>query len=277
MHKASSILNSPIRRAALRFFLGEVYWGRKIGVQVATWSQFTANILSGLILLFIIRPLLIFMDTPVWNFLFNHHLMLFSWDNSIATFLVAVFVMDFTYYLMHRLMHASSFVWIFHSTHHSDDHVNVSTGLRLSFSGLTFILYFPIALFGFPKDIFWASITLVSLYPLWLHSRLIPKIPKLEWLIFTPSGHRVHHGFNDHYRNKNFGGLFTIFDRIFGTYQIENEAPVYFNSKISTDNIWKMQTQEAVFFWQLQKERWQKLHKKGEVKPSHSDKPDKVA
>ena len=107
--------------------------------------------------------------------------------------------------------------------------MNFTTAYRLHwFSGLiTPFFYLPAILLGLPAKFLVISIALNLAYQFFLHTRLIGKLPWIEGIMDTPSAHRVHHGINPHYIDKNFGGVFIFWDRLFGTYQEEVEEPVY--------------------------------------------------
>lgn len=137
---------------------------------------------------------------------------------------------DFAYYWFHRVSHEVRFFWNFHVVHHSSNQYNLSVAVRQSwFGGLAhWIFYVPIAFLGFP---FWAFATMHGLnlvYQFWIHTKLVGKLPLgLENVLNTPSHHRVHHGVNDEYLDKNYGGIFIIWDRMFGTFVGENAAVRY--------------------------------------------------
>jgi sterol desaturase/sphingolipid hydroxylase (fatty acid hydroxylase superfamily) len=141
-------------------------------------------------------------------------------------------VYEFIYYWNHRMRHSVRLFWLEHSVHHNVSHINYMTGLQASwmsfFTGawmIWSILYF----IGFhPVDIA-MMIWYGSFYRFLLHTELVPRLGWLEYVINTPSSHRVHHGINEIYKRKNYGSSLVIFDMIFGTYQTEmkNEVIVY--------------------------------------------------
>ncbi len=137
---------------------------------------------------------------------------------------------DFLYYWFHRISHESRFFWNFHVVHHSSNKYNLSVAVRQSwFSGVAhWIFYLPLALLGFPL---WAYLTMHGfnlLYQFWIHTELIDKLPKpIEYFFNTPSHHRVHHGVNLQYQDKNYSGVLMIWDRMFGTFEPEIEKVRY--------------------------------------------------
>lgn len=144
---------------------------------------------------------------------------------------VLVFIgVDFFYYWFHRSTHEISFLWGTHIVHHQSEEYNLSVALRQSaiqaFASNFF--YLPLAFAGFSPTSFLVMATFQTLYQFWIHTRTIGKLhPVLEYLFNTPSHHRVHHGVNPKYIDRNHGGTLIVFDRWFGTFQEEEETPVY--------------------------------------------------
>ncbi len=143
---------------------------------------------------------------------------------------ILLFVDDFAYYWFHRISHEIRFFWNFHVVHHSSNQYNLSVAVRQSwFSGIAhWIFYVPLALLGFPL---WAFATMHGfnlIYQFWIHTKQINKFPAfIEYIFNTPSHHRVHHGVNDDYLDKNYAGIFIIWDRLFGSFVEETEEPRY--------------------------------------------------
>ncbi len=137
----------------------------------------------------------------------------------------AVFLLvEFFYYWMHRYSHRVRLGWATHIVHHSPECYNLSIAYRLGFTGffsLLWVFYIPIAWLGFDPKIIAGMASINLLYQFWLHTELIPKLGPLELLLNTPSHHRVHHGSNPLYLDRNYGGTLIIFDRLFGTFQAE--------------------------------------------------------
>jgi len=144
--------------------------------------------------------------------------------------LILLFVDDFAYYWFHRISHEVRFFWNFHVVHHSSNQYNLSVAVRQSwFSGIAhWVFYLPVAFLGFPL---WAFVTMHGLnliYQFWIHTKVVRKLPAaLEYVLNTPSHHRVHHGVNDEYLDKNYAGIFIIWDRMFGTFVEESEDVRY--------------------------------------------------
>jgi sterol desaturase/sphingolipid hydroxylase (fatty acid hydroxylase superfamily) len=153
---------------------------------------------------------------------------------------ILLFVDDFAYYWFHRFSHEIRFFWNFHVVHHSSNQYNLSVAVRQSwFSGLThWIFYLPVALLGFPL---WAFVTMHGLnliYQFWIHTKLVGNLGFIEKILNTPSHHRVHHGVNDQYLDKNYAGIFIFWDKMFGTFVEETEEPRYGIIKPLTSYNW---------------------------------------
>ncbi len=147
-------------------------------------------------------------------------------ENGMTT-LAAVILTDFVYYFQHRFSHTNRYLWFFHEVHHSSRFFNLSTSFRLHWLGRAIapLFFAPLVLLGFAPEQVTLFFVLNLFYQFILHTQLIGKIPLLEGILNTPSAHRVHHSRNKEYLNKNFGGIFMIWDRLFGTYVAETVAP----------------------------------------------------
>ncbi|MDP3848557.1 MAG: sterol desaturase family protein [Pseudomonas sp.] len=160
------------------------------------------------------------------------HLALFEMSaEPLWVWLLAFVLYDFCYYWNHRLGHERNVLWAAHSVHHQSEDYNLSTALRQSSSGFIFgwIFYLPMALLGVPPLVFLSVAALNLLYQFWVHTRHIPKLGWFEWVFVTPSNHRAHHAQNAVYMDRNYGGVFILWDRLFGTFQEElDEQPVVF-------------------------------------------------
>lgn len=144
-----------------------------------------------------------------------------------ATTLVCVVLADLLYYWEHRFMHRVNLAWATHTVHHSSKHFNISVAYRFGPMDAVWPLFFSInlVLLGFNPFVVFFSEMAVQLYQTILHTEAIKKLPRpIEALFNTPSHHRVHHGVNRQYWDKNYGGIFIIWDRIFGTYEKEDET-----------------------------------------------------
>ncbi|PMY47184.1 MULTISPECIES: sterol desaturase family protein [Pseudomonas] len=160
------------------------------------------------------------------------HLGLFTLSVESAWVWVFAFVLyDFCYYWLHRMGHERNILWAAHSVHHQSEDYNLSTALRQTSTGflLSWIFYLPMAVLGVPLLVFVSVGALNLLYQFWVHTRHIPKLGWFEWFFVSPSNHRAHHAQNALYMDRNYGGVFIIWDRLFGTFQEEDDnEPVVF-------------------------------------------------
>jgi alkylglycerol monooxygenase len=148
---------------------------------------------------------------------------------SLAAWVLCFLGVDFLYYWFHRLSHEVNAFWAAHVVHHQSEDYNLAVALRQgAFQGwFSWFFYLPLALIGFPPLMFLTLSSLNTLYQFWIHTRTIGRLGPLEWVLNTPSNHRVHHGRNPRYIDRNHGGTLIVWDRLFGTYQEEQEEPVY--------------------------------------------------
>ncbi|MFJ2539814.1 sterol desaturase family protein [Pseudomonas sp. NPDC087614] len=151
--------------------------------------------------------------------------------DSVWVWVLAFVLYDFCYYWLHRMGHERNILWAAHSVHHQSEEYNLSTALRQTSTGflLSWIFYLPMAVFGVPLLVFVSVAALNLLYQFWVHTRHIPKLGWFEWFFVTPSNHRAHHAQNALYMDRNYGGVFILWDRLFGTFQEEDDnEPVIF-------------------------------------------------
>lgn len=151
-------------------------------------------------------------------------------DSGMAIWVFALLAYDFSYYWFHRVSHEVNLFWAAHVVHHQSEDYNLGTALRQSGSGLFgFIFYLPWLVIGIPPDIFFASGALNLVYQFWVHTQHVNRIGPLEYVLITPSNHRVHHAQNARYIDRNYGGILCVWDRLFGTFQdeLEQEPCIY--------------------------------------------------
>jgi len=153
----------------------------------------------------------------------------FKMPHNAWVFILTFITADFIYYWFHRVSHSWLPLWAFHMVHHSAMHMNLTAAYRLNwFAALISPLFFiPAAMLGMPADFIVISYGLNLVYQFFLHTEFVRNMGPLEGIIDTPSAHRVHHGSNLIYIDKNFGGVLIIWDKLFGTYQPETETVNY--------------------------------------------------
>ena len=167
------------------------------------------------------------------------------------TFVLLFFADDLSYYAFHRGHHRIRLFWATHVVHHSSTHFNLSTALRQDWSPFTGTLFWaPMALF-FPPWMIFLAISWSLLYQFTLHTEAIDKYPRpIEWFWNTPSHHRVHHGSQEQYLDKNYAGILIIWDRMFGTFEPEGERVRYGLTKnIETHNPVRVAFHEYIALW----------------------------
>lgn len=167
-----------------------------------------------------------------WLFTFGFYLIAFEHlriitlpRNELWVWLLALVVYDFCYYWAHRFGHEINLLWAAHQVHHSSEYFNLTTALRQTATGAftAWPFYVLMAVMGIPPYVF-AIVALIDLlYQYWVHTELVPKLGVLERILVTPSNHRVHHGQNDYCIDRNYGGIFIVWDRLFGTFAEERD------------------------------------------------------
>lgn len=173
----------------------------------------------------------IFMKTALffgYTYIFEHW-RLFDLPKTLWIWLLLFLAVDFFYYWFHRMSHQINLLWAAHIVHHQSEEYNLTVALRQSwFQGwFSWVFYLPLAFVGFDPLMFLTLSAFNTLYQFWIHTRTIKSMGPLEWILNTPSHHRVHHGSNPKYIDKNHAGTLIIWDRIFGTFQKEEEDVYY--------------------------------------------------
>ncbi len=137
---------------------------------------------------------------------------------------VAFVAYDFCYYWFHRLSHERRIFWAAHVAHHQSEEYNLTTALRQTSTGflIGWLFYVPCFMLGMPADVFVTVASANLIYQFWVHTRFVNTLGPLEYVLVTPMNHRVHHARNPEYIDKNYGGFFILWDRLFGTYRAED-------------------------------------------------------
>ena len=190
---------------------------------IASLSSGTTNLLKdilGLTVIIISYPFLL------------SKLSFFDFENTLWVYIIAFICIDFSSYWNHRLNHKINIFWNQHVIHHSSEEFNLACALRQSISnflGYGALFLVPAAIFGIQHEVIGLLLPLHLFGQFWYHTRHIGKLGILEYIIVTPSQHRVHHAINPVYIDKNLGAIFCVWDRWFGTFQeeLDDEPPVY--------------------------------------------------
>ncbi len=157
----------------------------------------------------------------------------FRVEISITSFVLLYIAVDFLFYTYHRTSHRVRLFWATHCVHHASERMNFTTAMRQSALyplALAWLFFLPLAYAGFDREWIFFALALNLGYQFFLHTQCIGRLPApIEWLFNTPSHHRVHHGRNARYIDRNFGGTFIVFDRLFDTFtpEADNEKPEY--------------------------------------------------
>jgi sterol desaturase/sphingolipid hydroxylase (fatty acid hydroxylase superfamily) len=162
-------------------------------------------------------------------YLYENYSLIQYTENSWIPWVVSIVGIDFLFYWWHRKSHEINVMWAVHGVHHQSEDYNLAVALRQPlFEPITwFLFYIPLAFLGVGPLHYLAGYGLNRLYQFFIHTELVGKLGVLETFLNTPSHHRVHHGVQTKYLDRNYGAIFIIWDRIFGTFQVEEEAPVY--------------------------------------------------
>jgi sterol desaturase/sphingolipid hydroxylase (fatty acid hydroxylase superfamily) len=214
------------------------WWDTLSNITIYFLGQLTEKLLLGSLGLLALLPIYYFMP--------------YSIPMNWWTWCIALLVADFTYYWMHRLEHEHRILWASHSVHHSSQDYNLSVSLRLSIiEGLfEWAFLIPMILAGFNPFQAVICLVFVAQYQTWIHTESIGKLGFLDEIFNTPSVHRVHHGSNRKYLDKNYGGILMIWDHLFGTYQREQEKVKYgLTENIKTNNPLKINFIEYKNIW----------------------------
>lgn len=167
----------------------------------------------------------------VWTYVAVNLNMNLMPKESWFTWVMAFLFYDLCYYWMHRMSHEIKVLWASHVVHHQGEEFNLSTALRQTSSGWLWkwIFYIPMFMVGVPGEVFFTVAAINLLYQFWVHTEHIRSLGPLELIFITPSNHRIHHAQNPEYIDANYGGVFIIWDRIFGTYIPERDdlKPIY--------------------------------------------------
>ncbi|KAI4874525.1 hypothetical protein NFI96_016617, partial [Prochilodus magdalenae] len=223
-------------------------------------TSLSAGMVSRLPHLFV-RSLEVSSYIYVWN---NYHILELPWDSA-WTWWLAFLGVDFGYYWVHRCSHDPrslsdgvyskaelNILWAAHQVHHSSEYYNLTTALRQSVTQQcsSWIFYLPMALIV-PPSVFAVHVQFNLLYQFWIHTEIVRDLGPLEWILNTPSHHRVHHGRNLYCIDKNYGGTLIIWDRLFGTFTPEGDKVVYgLTHPINTFEILFVQFHYYSYLWE---------------------------
>jgi sterol desaturase/sphingolipid hydroxylase (fatty acid hydroxylase superfamily) len=227
------------------------------------WSEAWLSVgdMVGRRLINVLLPLNIAMPAIAWA---SEHRLYNIQVNTWYLFLLMFVGLEFFYYWYHRAAHRIRYFWATHSVHHSPNQLTLSTAFRLGWTGPvsgTLLFFVPLVWLGFEPKVVLPALALNVLYQFWLHTTWIPKLGWLEYVLNTPSAHRVHHASNLNYLDANYGGVLIVFDRLFGTYRQERaEEPCVYGlvQPMRTRNVLTMEFRQWAALWRdmRQTPRW---------------------
>lgn len=197
-----------------------------------TWASLAVGLVS-VVLVGLIQLALYRLAEALWP----HRLV--DLGSGVVGLVAALVLVDLSYYWLHRAEHRCRLLWAAHVNHHSSEHYNLSTALRQPWTPFALIVFMaPLALVGVSPELILIAYGINLIYQFWIHTELVPKLGPLELVLNTPSHHRVHHGSNQQYLDRNYAGILIIWDRLFGTFEPEVEPVTYGLTKnIHTFNI----------------------------------------
>lgn len=178
--------------------------------------------------------------------------------NSVWVWISALLLYDFCYYWLHRAGHEVNILWAAHVVHHQSEDYNLSTALRQTGSGvlLGWLFYLPMAILGYPLEVFVVVALIDLLYQFWVHTELVGRLGWFDRVFCSPSNHRAHHAVNDRYLDRNYGGILIVWDRMFGTFIEEDDTdpPIY--GTRSPLRSWNPLWANAEVYWATAKDAW---------------------
>ncbi len=167
----------------------------------------------------------------LWVLSWLYQYRLFTIDPTLGSWLALLLAEDFCYYCSHRANHQVRMFWAAHVNHHSSERYNLSTALRQSWTQpyLMWVFWLPLPLLGFSPQMILLQQAISLVYQFFIHTQTVKRLGPLEWVLNTPSHHRVHHAVNLRYLDRNHGGILILWDRLFGTFAAErdDDVPVY--------------------------------------------------
>lgn len=213
----------------LFFVLIEYYYSKKINRPVYTKSILIGSIGVGIVYLIITAATGIITIYSVWMVYYYLLPPMLVMPVTWWSFLLCMIIYDFCRYWAHRIAHEQRFWWGSHITHHSAKDYNLTVSFRLSWvDQIKLIFFLPVVILGFDPIMFFIIHQISVLYQFWQHTEFIKPLPAwYEYIFVTPTNHKIHHGTNEAYIDKNYGSLFIFWDRIFGTYAEPKERPLY--------------------------------------------------
>lgn len=205
----------------------ELAWGARAGRLGYTLSDSIDSVVIGAIA-FGLGTIMVLQGVAIHRFLDGYAVVTLPTD-AVATWVFVMVATDLGFYVSHRAMHRVNLLWTVHAVHHQSEQYNLLVALRIGWGSVfvSWIFYLPLALVGVTLPMTVAARGLSSLYQFVLHTRWVGRLGGLERVLVTPSHHRVHHGRDAAYLDRNYGGILIVWDRWFGTFAAEGAEPRY--------------------------------------------------
>lgn len=215
----------PLFLAAVMFEIG---WYLLVRKRSYPWRELFVSVAISVMRLpaRLLRPLIL---APLIFFIWSHRLTTIPVDTSWGLMLLFLGE-EFAYYWMHRAGHRIRWMWASHVVHHTPEHIHFASAIRLGATELlsgNWLFFVPLYLLGLHPLAVGGMLAVNLVYQFWLHTDLVGQLGPLEWVLNTPSHHRVHHASNPEYVDRNFGGILIVWDRLFGTFAEERpQTPI---------------------------------------------------
>lgn len=215
----------PLIGAAILF---EIAWYLVIRRSSYPWREMLASTAVALLRL-PSKLVKLLIGVPLIGLAWSHRLATIPLD-SVGAWVALFLSAEFAYYWMHRFSHEVRWLWATHVVHHTPERIHLASAYRLGATGVLsggWLFYFPLYIIGFNPIAVTGMLAVNLFYQFWLHTDLVGKLGPLEWIMNTPSHHRVHHASNAEYLDRNYGGILIIWDRLFGTFTEERaDTPI---------------------------------------------------
>lgn len=221
-----------------------------VGATAYSFRDASTSIMMGigsLVTTIVLKIAMFVLYIVIWDHLAPWHVPLTWWGIALA-----VLALDLAYYWNHRFVHRARVGWAAHQAHHSSTTLNFATALRQKWNPWWEIIFFlPLPLLGFSPAAIFAALGINLIYQFFTHTETIGKLPRpLEFVLNTPSHHRVHHGSDPAYLDKNYAGILIVWDRMFGTFTPEIQRPTYGLTKpVTTHNLITLQYADYAALW----------------------------
>jgi sterol desaturase/sphingolipid hydroxylase (fatty acid hydroxylase superfamily) len=198
------------------------------------------------------------MTIGIYTLVWQHAALVRLSPSSPWVWVAGLLLYDLCYYWQHRLSHTVALLWAAHVVHHQSEDYNLSTALRQPSTGwvATWAFYLPMAVLGFPPLVFGSVALIDLLYQYWVHTQQIGRLGWFDRWFCAPSNHRVHHAVNDKYLDRNYGGILIVWDRLFGSFQEEDDADPCVYGTRGPLRSWNPVRANLHNYWDMARDSW---------------------